>query len=251
MQSCTELILQEHGCTTTSPSKSDFVSWTLIAVLFSNQIDVCLFGLALDIVHIVFNCGSILLLNPMLSAERRRFFRHSHSYWETYDLSVYYFSLLVELDAAPCSARYDERCKEPCHVPAASWIWLSQACFSLRRFWRMERSVFYDPCMATQEPYTDEIMLDRRPKMQLFKPRGTKDQDGDSELCLVQEACRWLRTGLGWRRLRKNAWFSFVLSWLWSTCEFWVGGGHACVHLCSWWTQLAFSGTDAFLGKKC
>lgn len=142
MQSCTELILQEHGCTTTSPSKSDFVSWTLIAVLFSNQIDVYLFGLALDIVHIVFNCGSILLLNPMLSAERRRFFRHSHSYWETYDLSVYYFSLLVELDAAPCSARYDERCKEPCHVPAASWIWLSQACFSLRRFWRMERSVF-------------------------------------------------------------------------------------------------------------
>lgn len=102
-----------------------------------------LFALALNIVHIVSNRGSVL--NPMLPAQRRRFFRRSHSYWETYDLSVYYFSFLVELDAAPCSAWCDERCKKPYHVPEASWIWLSEACFSFRCFRRIERSVFLTP----------------------------------------------------------------------------------------------------------
>lgn len=83
----------------------------------------------------------------MLPAQRQCcccFFTCSQSYWETYDLSVYYFSLLVELDAAPCSAWCDERCKELCCVPAASWIWLSQACFSFWHF-RWTNVLFFWP----------------------------------------------------------------------------------------------------------
>lgn len=60
-------------------------------------------------------------------------------------------------------------------------------------------------------------------------------RDSGSELGLVGE---WL-----W----KDAWFSFDLSLLWSTCEFWVDGGHACVHLCAWWAQLAIC---RYLSKK-
>lgn len=100
--------------------------------------------------------------------------------------------------------------------------------------------------MATQEPYTGKMMLDLHPKMQLFKPRRTRIQDGDSELCLVLETWQWLRTGFGWKTAVEER--LILLSLLWNTCEFWVGGGHACVHLCAWWTQLVFCGTDTHLG---
>lgn len=184
----------------------------------------------------------------MLPAQRRRFFRRSHSYWETYDLSVYNFSFLVELDAAPCSAWCDEHCKELCHVPAASWIWLSQAYFSFRCFHRIEHSVFLTPAWP------------RRSRTQarwcwIYIQRCNFSSQEEHGFRMVTQNCVWFwrhdsdsELGLVGKRLWRNGWFSFSLSLLWSTCEFWMGGGHACVHLCTCWTRLVFFGTDTHLG---
>lgn len=181
----------------------------------------------------------------MLSAQRRRFFRHSHSYWETYDLSVYYFSLLVELDAAPCSAWCDERYKKP----AASWIWPSEACFSFQRFSNVSNVVFFwplhghagaihkqDDAGSTSKDAAFRAKKNISPGWWLRAVFGSGDIYSDSELGLVGE---WL-----W----EDAWILFVWSLLWSTCEILLDGGHACVNLCAWWAQLVVCGTDAHLG---